>query len=367
MSKIGFIFILALSLNSLFARTNDSDLAPVTGTFKDFPTTDFFSPDEIKYEDLAPNQIGIKVILKRTGNLQKEDEIVISSIATELWIAGKLYNLSPEQTTLEVGKCEENQDLVVRGSTVLTHSHFQVQNHKRDTYEILTNKIKCGKMNYLIFNEGSFGWEAFMVWTQALKVYTKLASINRTGFWNKKITIVWPGGGNFYDFDRVFVQEGYEWDVVTHEIGHALYDMAQIGLSGTGEHFIDRCYSDRLALSEGWPTFFAGFINLDLKDRDAYLEYMVPRRAPLSLENVPEDVCQGTGNEWRVFAFLWDLIDLNEDNENLNLSYATLWDMSLNKRLKSIKEFKDLLLKSGYDPVLVNVVWQQNLFNFPKF
>ena len=77
---------------------------------------------------------------------------------------------------------------------------------------------------------------------------------------------------------------------MAHEIGHAIYDQADIGVSGGGRHRIDECYTNALALSEGWATFFAGWLNLRLNDQDARFEFLVPRRAPIRLENIPSDL-----------------------------------------------------------------------------
>ena len=68
-------------------------------------------------------------------------------------------------------------------------------------------------------------------------------------------------------------------------------------------------------------------ISVKRDDPDAKFEFMVPRRKPIRLENIPTDVCEGYTNEWRVSAALWDLYDThNEGTDHVSLDFKTIWD-----------------------------------------
>src|SRR5690606_26030868 len=87
-----------------------------------------------------------------------------------------------------------------------------------------------------------------------------------------------------------------------------------------------RCYTTTLAWSEGVASFIAGVISIERDDPDAKFEYMVPRRAPIRLENVPGDVCEGPGNEWRAAAAIWDLWDTHNDGaDRVAIELPVLW------------------------------------------
>ena len=111
-----------------------------------------------------------------------------------------------------------------------------------------------------------------------------------------------------------------------HELGHAVMAGAMDARTSGGSHKIDECYSAGLAWSEGWATYFAGVVRLSPDDADAKFEFLVPRRAPIRLENVPADVCRGPNNEWRVAAGLWDLTDRHQDaGDVISLPFKTVW------------------------------------------
>lgn len=148
------------------------------------------------------------------------------------------------------------------------------------------------------------------------------------GWWKKPLTVVWPGGADYFEPGAwtLHLTDPGAWDVVLHELGHAVMDGAMDARTSGGSHKIDECYSDGLAWSEGWATFFAGAVRLSPDDPDARFEFLVPRRAPIRLENVPADVCRGPNNEWRVAAGLWDLYDRNPDaGDAAVLPFKTLW------------------------------------------
>ena len=51
--------------------------------------------------------------------------------------------------------------------------------------------------------------------------------------------------------EEQFILQKVILDVVGRELGHALYDMANIDVMEGGAHRIDQCYSKRPRLSEG--------------------------------------------------------------------------------------------------------------------
>ena len=154
---------------------------------------------------------------------------------------------------------------------------------------------------------------------------------------------------------------GDHWDVVGHEMGHAIYDLGQLGGMQGGEHKIDECYSATLALSEGWASYFSAFVSVDRDDPDAKFEFMVPRRAPLRFENIPQDVCAGETNEWRVTGFFWDLFDQHEDGESVTQDFAALWAPLAGSRVQSATEAAKLLEgRLGLPGDVIRQVWLQN-------
>ncbi len=146
-------------------------------------------------------------------------------------------------------------------------------------------------------------------------------------WWKRQITTVWPGRGDYYTNYTVNMTGAEQWDVNGHEIGHAIYHQALNAASRGGRHKIDDCYHETLALSEGFATFFSGAVHLQKNDPDArFDQYLVPRRAPIRIENVPEDVCAGAGNEWRVASVFWDVYDYHVDGgEKLGVGLKTIF------------------------------------------
>lgn len=135
------------------------------------------------------------------------------------------------------------------------------------------------------------------------------------GWWDH-LPIEWPADGDYYGWGTLHITQAHQWDVVGHELGHAVYFAASSFAGGGGSHKIDECYTQGLALSEGWASFFSAAVQLDRADPDAKFEFMVPRRAPIRVEHVPADVCAGEKNEWRTASMLWDLYDTHEDGED---------------------------------------------------
>ncbi|MBI3298432.1 MAG: carboxypeptidase regulatory-like domain-containing protein [Elusimicrobia bacterium] len=145
-------------------------------------------------------------------------------------------------------------------------------------------------------------------------------------WWDRPLTVNYPASSDYYSGWALHLSDARAWDVNLHELGHAVMAKAMNARGGGGAHKIDECYTGGLALSEGWATFFAGVVRLSPDDADAKFEYLVPRRAPIRLENVPEDVCKGENNEWRVAAAFWDLYDSHPDGgDGIALGFPRLW------------------------------------------
>lgn len=163
------------------------------------------------------------------------------------------------------------------------------------------------------------------VWNRALNAFTR-ENIPTDAWWSRPIGTTWPASGNYYSFGSVNLTDAEWWDVNGHEIGHAIFFAGFNSASGGGQHKIDECYGADLAWSEGFASFFSGVISIDRGDPDAKFQYMVPRRAPIRVENVPDDVCQGHTNEWRAGSALWDLYDTHNDGQDaVAVDFKVIW------------------------------------------
>ncbi len=168
-------------------------------------------------------------------------------------------------------------------------------------------------------------------------------------WWTKTLTVRWPGTSDYFSPFNFSLEltNAAAWDVNLHELGHAVMHAGLRASGGAGQHKIDECYSEGLAWSEGWATFFAGAVWLSADDPDAKFEYLVPRRAPIRLENVPEDVCKGPTNEWRVASGLWDLYDRHADGlDGVSLPFSRIWQAFASGPTRSMGTAWDLLAKS---------------------
>lgn len=162
------------------------------------------------------------------------------------------------------------------------------------------------------------------IWNRALTAFER--EDIPLDWWSRRIGTNWPANGDYFSMNTVNLTEAKQWDVNGHEIGHAIFFNGLNSSGGGGPHKIDECYSGGLAWSEGFASFFSAVISIRRDDPDAKFEYMVPRRKPIRIENVPADVCEGYTNEWRVSSALWDLYDTNEDGtDRAALPFKTIW------------------------------------------
>jgi hypothetical protein len=167
-------------------------------------------------------------------------------------------------------------------------------------------------------------------------------------WWTKTLTVNWPGTADYFSpwSFSLELTDLRAWDVVLHELGHAVMHGSMNAESAGGSHKIDECYSEALAWSEGWATYFAGAVRLSRDDADAKFEFLVPRRAPIRLENVPDDVCKGASNEWRVAAGFWDLLDRRDDGgDRFSMPFNALWAPLRGQRMGSVAQAWELVAK----------------------
>lgn len=318
------------------------------------PKADFFRADAVENSAIRNDGFSMTAFMRKNGEL-----FLIKPFKVEVRSKSEKIQLLTNGKTVTPKACEKGTSKdMFRGSLVFENNWYTIK--KRKPYEFLFD-LKCGESTKFIFDYDSFAGEVMGIFEIAEIAKEKFEKLGLLDFWNRNLTIRWPGAGDYYSWGTVNVTKGYQWDVVGHEIGHAIYDFANIGQFGGGSHRIDECYTDNLALSEGWASFFAAWLKVQLNDADAKFEYMVPRRAPLKFENIPSDVCAGPKNEWRVTGFLWDLIDHNEDGtDQSRMSFKELWEKTRNKNFRGIEALADFLEVDGFDPVLLNVVWEQN-------
>jgi hypothetical protein len=224
----------------------------------------------------------------------------------------------------------------------------------------LTFDLPCSGQTRVWAEKGTPLASVLSIWTIGYKAQEKMKEAVGLDFWKNKVDFNYPADGAYYSANTVNIPNGEEWDVVGHELGHAMFDQGNVGRMQGGQHYIDRCYNDTLALSEGWASFFSAFLSVELDDKDAKFEYMVPRRAPLRIETIPADVCNGYANEWRVTGFLWDVIDTNPDNEMISELFGAAWNLTAGKMAASLTNIRDSLVSGGFNREEIAHIFAQN-------
>lgn len=304
--------------------------------------------------------------LQESQLIEKTLRAEVFSVQLFLVKDGVRQNLQPLRYTLKNG-----QEFVANGQSIacthdlaratadLQNEYFKVQGNQ-GIYRHTIEEIKCGSAYEIEFVSTTGAGQALGVWDVSQTAVEKFRAINRLAFWRNSIRMRFPASGDYYSGGTVHVTRGDHWDVVGHELGHAIYDEADIGAWGGGPHRIDECYTSRLALSEGWASFFSAWLKIGRDDRDAQFEYMVPRRAPLRIEHVPEDVCAGQTNEWRVTAFLWDVYDTNRDSEQLEQGMQPFWDTMFRGGFQNTRAIAERLIARGASASEIQQLWRQN-------
>jgi hypothetical protein len=243
----------------------------------------------------------------------------------------------------------------------LSNRFFSIQNSSDGRTFELKAQVPCQGRVRWSWEQATDAGQVLGIWQVADAARRKVDRAMGLAFWSRAVPFVFPSDGDYYFFGKVNVTRGDHWDVVGHELGHAIYDIGAIGSSEGGQHKIDECYGATLAFSEGWASFFSAWVGVDLSDSDAKFEYMVPRRAPLRFESIPADVCAGQTNEWRVTGFLWDLIDLSRDGEAMESPFALFWASLTGSRAKSAQAAVRAFIRSGaVREAEVRSIWEQN-------
>ena len=340
--------ILLLSPLFLFAHEGDIDWKGAE------PTTisDYrLKPSRTIYKNLRSGNIGASFFIEKNQKIN-----LIPSI--EIYLEDQKITITANNEGQALEFCKRRPNGLVKGTFKLKNKYFNIK--QRKTYQVPVN-LECGRMTSFIFNHDQFSGQALGIYDVAMTAVKKFKKLAILDFWRKKIDIVFPGRGDYYSWGTINITKGHFWDVVGHELGHALYDQAKIGRLEGGSHKIDKCYSKGLALSEGWASFFSAWLKVKLDDQDAKFEFMVARRAPIEFENIPSDVCPGENNEWRVTGFLWDLIDTHEDLEDsAKMPFKDFWKFTLNKNFRKTSDIAKGLIKNDFDPLLMQIIWKQN-------
>lgn len=208
----------------------------------------------------------------------------------------------------------------------LANRHWTIQGYRWEGPSV-PSLAASNDMGVQALEAGSQNAQAGLVhqdWLRAIAVFEREGIA--LDWWARPIKTVWPASADFYNFGSVNLTDATHWDVNGHEIGHAMYFAGLNAASGGGPHKIDECYGASLAFSEGFGSFFSAAAGLRRDDPDARFEFMVPRRAPIRIENVPSDVCEGYTNEWRAAAALWDLYDTHDDGtDRVALTFKEIW------------------------------------------
>ncbi len=247
----------------------------------------------------------------------------------------------------------------------LDNPRWNFANDSSKSYEwetaVLSAGTDAGTLSPAAGTENAKVGVLHLTYLDALDFLAREATI---GWWKNSLTVVWPGGSDYFSPGdwSLHLTNPLAWDVDLHELGHAVMDGAMVTKPAGGAHKIDECYTAELAWSEGWATFFAGAVRLSPDDEDARFEFLVPRRAPIRIENVPADVCREPRNEWRVSAGLWDLYDRHEDaGDRIALSFLQIWTGILSGKTGSIGDAWSLLAKTipqsrraGEDALIAN-------------
>lgn len=305
---------------------------------------DEFRPLDKNYDSQVIGKVVSPSHYEVTVNAQNKTSVIV-----------KLVRENGREQLIETPDLEINCHQQIATSR-LDNKYFRIRDYS--IYEV-HGEIECGKTNTWIFKSESSEGQVMAINDISMKALRKFKERGLLSFWKKRITMKWPSDGDYYDWNTVNITRGDHWDVVGHELGHAIYDQADIGYFGGGRHRIDECYTGSLALSEGWASFFSAWLSIGLKDNDAKFEYLVKRRAPIRIEHIPADVCHGPTNEWRVTGFLWDIIDLSYDEESSEVAFSELWKLTLNKKFSDVTKLAKSLRKS-IDPILVNLVYENN-------
>ncbi|MCM2279662.1 MAG: hypothetical protein NDJ89_16430 [Oligoflexia bacterium] len=301
----------------------------------------------------ANREFSVRILREDHGQLRG-----VARIPVRLYAPGVFQRLQAETDLDGIARIKGSCYPGTRTFLVATlwQPRFQVTNGLLP-YQ-LTAEVPCGEATEIVYRENSAGANVLGIWEIAARSERKLEAAVGLSFWKLPIELIWPAKADHYGSGKVHLVSGTHWDIVGHELAHAFYAQAGLGVFAQGAHRIDECYSPELAFAEGWATFFSAWLSLDLEDPDPMFEFLSPRVAPVRIENIPQDVCQGETNEWRVAAFFWDLVDRHEDGENLEIPFGLLWKALRGTRTASASQARDSLIEGGVDRGKLDQVWK---------
>jgi hypothetical protein len=346
-----YVFIL-ITLNAHAAKLvsiDDSDLFPTNKLDKVTNYETNIWADKIISNDLDTDQVEVILKRKRNNKWLPVQELPIK--------ASKMHSTS-NLGELKIKNCSnslKSDQLIFE----FKNSYQNIKTPKYKTYQ-LSVPVTCGKKLEVLFEESTPAGQVVGIWQLNQIAVNKFKKQKEISFWDKAFSFIYPARGNYFSFGTVHITNGDHWDIVGHELGHAVYSKARLGGMRGGSHRIDQCYHKTLALSEGWASFFGAWLIIKLDDQDAKFKNMVPRRAPITIEHIPSDVCNGQTNEWRVTGFLWDLIDLNDDGEAIDFQFVKLFKALKNSRSKSAQDIFFQFELSGFSSEKLQRSWDLN-------
>lgn len=353
--------VIALLLGTQMAQAapsfyvDDSDLSPGAGLFA-AGTVDRVLQPQVVVREAGGDALKLRVVVAPASTQFPSDQGIAELVLSVKDGANKTEGRTDAQGSVVLNAC---QGISAKVEATLKHTLFSVSSGSSPY--VIQADVPCRGVIDLRFAAGTPGNEALSIWRIATVARAKLAATVGLGFWKSPIGFVWPADADYYNWGQVHITKGQQWDVVGHELGHAIYDQADLGQFGGGQHKIDECYSTEMALSEGWASYFSAWLSVDMADPDARFEFMVPRRAPIRFENIPADVCRTDRNEWRVTGFLWDLIDLHADGESSQDTFTRVWQAMANHNTASLTEAVRLLKNAGFDGQVLDALWTLDL------
>jgi hypothetical protein len=110
--------------------------------------------------------------------------------------------------------------------------------------------------------------------------------------------------------------------VVQHEIGHSIHSWywnGNLPPGSGGAHSLSQCYSNGLALTEGFADFLAYWTQFDRGQAAPVTTY-----ANYNIESPDNSPCVGETNETWVSAAFWDMYDTRNDGTDVNTAYDYL-------------------------------------------
>jgi len=119
------------------------------------------------------------------------------------------------------------------------------------------------------------------------------------------------------------IPEHGDKSVVQHEIAHSInsfYWNGNLPPDAGGAHNMRKCYTNGLALTEGFANFVAYWVQLDRTASAPAASYY-----NFNLETLPDDICSGQTNEMRVAATFWDTYDYWNDGPDSGSKFDSLY------------------------------------------